>query len=226
MEVCATPTDDLPSHQNYATDVCVTPCSNVSIKEGEDDKLLHQDTFPEENYSNTCMNSNKHGHSFQPFELYVLCDKLRTGMGTALVDTGYQVSLVTEHCLNKGSVIKKQTMKIHGITGNAMETKEQIELRVGESSPLEFLVVKTLPLNCDILLGQDWLERFGYQFQIPSLGITLPAYSETVVSIPTTEQGSPLVEAQELQENVFCASSVVDCKGSSFLCLIVNCNSI
>ena len=87
----------------------VTPCSNVSIKQGEDDKLRHQDTFPKENYSNTCMNSNKHGHPFQPFEIYVLCDKLRTGMGTALVDTGCQVSLVTEHCLNKGSVIKKQT---------------------------------------------------------------------------------------------------------------------
>ena len=171
------------------------------------------------------MNSNKHGLSFQPFEIYVLCDKLKTGMCTALVDTGSQVSLVTEHCLDKGSVIKKQTMKIHGITGKAMETKGQIELIIGETSPHEFLIVQTLPLNCDLLLGQDWLEKFGYQLQIPSLGITLPAYSETVVSVPTTEQGSRLVEAQELQENVFCASSIVDCKNASFLCLIVNCNS-
>jgi len=43
-------------------------------------------------------------------------------------------------------------------------------------------------MNCDILIGQDWLETFGYQFEIPSLGITLPAYSENAVRIPTTEK--------------------------------------
>jgi len=79
-------------------------------------------------------------------------------------------------------------------------------------------------MNCEILLGQDWLERFGYQFQIPSLGINLLAYLETLVRIPTTEQGNRLVEVQELQENIFCASSVVECKDSSFLCLIINLN--
>ena len=42
--------------------------------------------------------------------------------------------------------------------------------------------------------------------------------------IPTTEKGSRLVEAQELQENIFCASSVVECVDSSFICLVVNCN--
>jgi hypothetical protein len=46
-----------------------------------------------------------------------------------------------------------------------------------------------------------------------------------VVRVPTIEQGSRLVEAQKLQENIFCASSVVGCKDVSFLCLIVNCNS-
>jgi hypothetical protein len=80
-------------------------------------------------------------------------------------------------------------------------------------------------MNCEILLGQDWLERFGYHFQIPALGINLPAYSETLFRIPTTEQGNRLVEAQELQENIFCASSVVECKDSSFLCLTINLNS-
>jgi hypothetical protein len=75
------------------------------------------------------------------------------------------------------------------------------------------------------LLGQDWLERFGYQFQIPNLGINLPAYSETLVLFPTTKKGSRLVEAQELQENIFCASSVVECVDSSFICVIINCNS-
>ena len=41
-------------------------------------------------------------------------------------------------------------------------------------------------MNCEVPLRQDWLERFGYQFQLPSLGI-IPAYSETVVRVPTTE---------------------------------------
>ena len=76
-----------------------------------------------------------------------------------------------------------------------------------------------------MLIGQDWLEKFGYDFQIPSLGITLPAYSETIVRIPTQEKGTRLTEAQELQENIFCASSVVDCKDNSFLGLIINLNS-
>jgi hypothetical protein len=106
-----------------------------------------------------------------------------------------------------------------------METKGQIGLCVGDTSLHEFMVVGNLPMNCDILLGQDWLERFGYRFQIPNLGINLPAYSETLMRIPTTEKGSRLVEAQELQGNAFCASSVVECVDSSFICLIINCNS-
>ena len=143
----------------------------------------------------------------------------------ALVDTESQVSLVKERSLSKGSDIKRLVLKIHGITGDHLETKGQIDLRIGETVPHKFVVVNSLPMNCEILLGQDWLERFGYQCQIPCLRINLPAYSETLVRIPTTEQGNRLVEAQELQENIFCASSVVECKASSFVCLIINLNS-
>jgi hypothetical protein len=71
-------------------------------------------------------------------------------------------------------------------------------------------------MTCDVLLGQGWLERIGYQFQIPSLGIFLPANSKTVVCVPTTEHGDRLGKAQELEEVVFCASSVVECKDFSF----------
>ena len=46
-----------------------------------------------------------------------------------------------------------------------------------------------------------------------------------MVHIATTDRGIRLVEAQELQENVFCASSVVECKDSSFLWLVLNLNS-
>ena len=85
-------------------------------------------------------------------------------------------------------------------------------------------MVEKLPVNCDILLGQDWFERFGYQFQIRDLGINLSAHSETLVWVPTTEKGSQLIESQELHENMFCASGVVEC-ADSFICLVINCNT-
>jgi hypothetical protein len=81
-----------------------------------------------------------------------------------------------------------------------METKGEILLRIGETSPHRFLEVNSLPINCDILLGQDWMETFGHQFQIPSLGITLPTYSKTLVRLPTTERGNRLVEAKNYKK--------------------------
>jgi hypothetical protein len=121
----------------------------------------------------------KRNHS--PFVIYVLCNQLKNGMVNALIDTGSLVWLVTEKGLARGSKIRRHTLTIHGITGSFMETKGQVELRVGETSPCEFIVVEKLPVNCDILLGQDWLERFGYQFKIPDLGINLPSHSETLL---------------------------------------------
>jgi hypothetical protein len=146
-------------------------------------------------------------------------------MGNALIDTGSQISLVTENSLMKGVKVEKQVIQIHGITGNVMETKGQTDLVLGETSPHEFTVVTKLPVGCDLLIGQDWLERFGYHFQIPQLGINLPAHSETLVRIPTKEKGTRLIESQELQDNIFCASSIVECDESSFVCLIINCNA-
>jgi hypothetical protein len=95
---------------------------------------------------------------------------------------------------------------------------------IGDTSPHNFLVLETLPMNYDLTLGQNWLEKIGFKFQIPSLGVTLPAYSETLVRIPTQEKGNRLVAAQEIQENVLCASSVVECANNSSLCLVVNLN--
>jgi len=143
----------------------------------------------------------------QPFIIYVVCDLLKNGIGNALIDTGSQVSLVTAESLTRWLKMNKQGLKIHGITGNVMETNGYVDLCIGETAPHKFLVIEELPMDCEVLLGQDCLERFGCQIQIPSLGmnITLPAYSETVVRIPTTENGSRFIEEQELQEKcVFC----------------------
>ena len=244
-----------PVSTSCLMDVCVTPRPNVLVKHSEDDRISYQDDIPianscvqtpetllcdqrdhserkvaavdqnnQEYYSNMFVQP-KHGPLLQPFEIYLLCNSLKTGLGNAQVDTGSQVSLVKERSLIKGSDITRHVLQIRGITVDYLETKGQIELRIGETSSHKFLVVNSLPMNCEILLGQDWLEKFGYQFQIPSLGINLPACSETLVRIPTTAQGNRLVEAQELQDNIFCASSVVECKDFSFICSIINLNS-
>jgi hypothetical protein len=112
-----------------------------------------------------------------PFVVYILCDQLINAMGNALRDTCWQVSLVAETSLIRGLRIRKHLVQIKRFTGNVMETRGQIDLCVEETSPQEFMLVSELPMNCDILLGQNWLERYGCQLQIPSLGITLPAYS-------------------------------------------------
>jgi hypothetical protein len=150
---------------------------------------------------------------------------IENGVGNALIDTGSEVSLGKETDLARGLKTKRQVMQIHGITCNVMVTKGKVDLCIGETSAREFMLVGDVPIKCDIVLGQDWLERLGYQFQIPNLSINLPAYSETLVRILTTDKGSRLLETEELQENIYCASSVVECIDNSFICLVINCNA-
>jgi hypothetical protein len=85
----------------------------------------------------------------------VLCDSLKNGIGNALIDTGLQVSLVTAEALARGLRIDKNILEIHGITGNSMATKGCVDLCIGETSPHKFLVVQELPMNYEVLLGQD-----------------------------------------------------------------------
>jgi hypothetical protein len=47
-------------------------------------------------------------------------------MGNALIDTGSQISLVTESSLTRGIKVGRQVVRIHGITGSTMETEGQI----------------------------------------------------------------------------------------------------
>lgn len=161
---------------------------------------------------------------FQTFIIEAACNSLKNGLGNTLIDTGSQVTLVRADSLARRLKINKHVLKIHGITGNFMVTKGYVDLCVGDATSHKFLMAENLPMNCEVLLGQDWLERFGCRFQIPSVNvdIILPAYSGTQVRIPTTEKGSRLVEAQELQENVLC---IKYSRMHYLVCLIVNCNS-
>jgi hypothetical protein len=90
-----------------------------------------------------------------PFEIYVLCNELHTGLGNALVDTGSQVSLVKESGLIRGSNIRRDILHIQGITGDLMEIKGQTKLSIGDTSTHDFLVMDKLPMNYDVLLKQD-----------------------------------------------------------------------
>jgi hypothetical protein len=70
-----------------------------------------------------------------PFLIYILCEQMRQGMGNCLINTGSQISLVTERSLLRGAKIEKQSVQVNGITGNTMETKGQTNLTIGETSP-------------------------------------------------------------------------------------------
>jgi hypothetical protein len=73
------------------------------------------------------LSSDLHGKEVHsPFVIYVLCDQFKNGMGNALIDTGSQVLLVAENGLARESKIKRHILKIHGITGNVMETKGKL----------------------------------------------------------------------------------------------------
>jgi hypothetical protein len=105
-------------------------------------------------------------------KFYVLCNKLRTDLDNALVDTGSQVSLVKESGLIRRSDIRHDISRIQGITGDFLQIKGQTKLSIGDISPHDFLVMDKLPMNYDLLLGQDWLQKFGFNLQIPFLGVS------------------------------------------------------
>ena len=65
-------------------------------------------------------------------------------MCNALIHTESQISLVVEASLPRRIKIKKQVIKIHGVTGNVMEIRGQAEISLGETSPHEFMVVSYL----------------------------------------------------------------------------------
>jgi hypothetical protein len=67
------------------------------------------------------------------------------------------VSLVEESVLIRGSSVRRDISHVQGITGDFMQLKGVNQLSIGDTSPHDFLVVDKLPMNHDLLLGQDWL---------------------------------------------------------------------
>lgn len=175
--------------------------------------------------------SNLHksnSNSVNKFIVYVVNEHLSNGYGEALIDTGSQISLV-----KKDSIPKMRTKSVNilfqTVTGELFPVMGEVELclnNVEDGIASKFYVVKTLPHNVDMILGQDWLENHKSEIRIPwkEECVKLPALSETVVQFPTTERGTRLCAKQMIGENLICAESVVECKDNKYCCLIINCN--
>jgi len=134
------------------------------------------------------------------------------------VDTDAQVSLVKYEDLKRESSLKGDKTKIMGITGDSVEVRGVLRMRINESEEFPFRVVEKLPRNLTVVLGQDWLRENNY---IITQGIAIPPYSEKICTFPTKEKGIRYIESQTLKNGVFCASSLSECD-EIFACLLVN----
>jgi hypothetical protein len=85
----------------------------------------------------------------------------------------------------------------------------------------ECYVVDSLPQNLDVILGQDWLKKSGYNIQ-KEVPIMIPPHSEQVIKCSTNEKGVRYIEHQLLEPGLIAASSLVNCETNEFPCLVVN----
>ena len=98
-----------------------------------------------------------------PYEMYVLENKLKQGVGTALIDTGAQISLIKESALIKSVTRAQDDNYIQGITRKSIPIIGKVELKLNDcQNKSMFHVVKQLPGDLDIILGQGWLQLNNY----------------------------------------------------------------
>ena len=220
----ATPIEGLSREGDASTS---TNSTMISVREKstpvDENDLIKSSNVLMMNGQNEFVNSDNE-NVYSDYEVIVACKCLKGGVGNVLIDTGAQISLANQGSLNHNAFKKMRrcNQKVQGITGSYIKVSGFIDLSLNEGETHEFQVIETLPLNYDLVIGQDWLKRFGVQFSIPTLGVTIPARSEKIVKFPTNETGTRLIESQELEPNIFCASSITQCKDNTFVCLLVN----
>jgi hypothetical protein len=162
-----------------------------------------------------------HEEGLEPFDVFVTSPQLQNELGTGLIDTGAQVSLVRRSSLKKSTPTGKYReiiMNIQGISGGDMHIPKGIMLQVNNSREM-FYVVESLPRNLDLILGQEWLLQNGYMMTCPK---SIPPFSESVVKAPTTERSVRLIDKQELLPGVYCGISLSLCHEGHFYCSVVN----
>jgi hypothetical protein len=157
------------------------------------------------------------------YEVYVVSPQLKEELGLALIDSGSMISLVKETSVAKYKQQSEQ-INVQGITGAQVKIKGQIELSIENTlEPLvqRCYIVDSLPRNLDIILGQDWLEKAGFNIQRRE-PVIIPPYSEQVIKCRTKEKGVRFIEHQLIQPGLIVASSLINCKNEEFPCLVVN----
>jgi hypothetical protein len=92
-------------------------------------------------------------------------------------------------------------------------------LQINNGKEMLFYVIKHLPRDLDLILGQEWLLQNDY---VMTCSKVIPPLSESLVQIPTTEKGIRFVEKQELLPGVYCGTSLSLCQEGYFPCLILN----
>jgi hypothetical protein len=157
-----------------------------------------------------------------PYEVFVTSPLLQNEIGTGLIDTGAQVSLVRKKSLKENvprAKFRKINVNIQGINEGDMHIKEGIMLQVNDSEEMLFYIVESLPRSLDLILGQEWLIKNDYMMTCRN---TILPFSETVVRVPTRERGVRFVDKQELLPGVYCGTSLSLSSDCHFYCLVVN----
>jgi hypothetical protein len=135
----------------------------------------------------------KHKRELGPYEIFVTSSQLQKGVGTGLIDTGTQVSLVREASLEKNiprGKYREINVSIQGISEGDMHIKKGIMLQVNDGREMLFYIVERLPRNLDVILGQEWLLQNDYMMTCSK--VILP-FSENIVKVPTKEKGVRLI---------------------------------
>jgi uncharacterized secreted protein with C-terminal beta-propeller domain len=127
------------------------------------------------------------GRGLEPFDVFVTSPQLQNELGTGVIDTGAQVSLVRKSSL-KESIPKEKyreiSVNIQGINGGDMHIEKGIMLQVNDSKEM-FYIVDSLPSSLHLILGQEWLLQNDYMMTCPK--IILP-FSENIVKVPARER--------------------------------------
>jgi hypothetical protein len=156
-----------------------------------------------------------------PYEIFITTPQLKREVGTCLIDTGAQVSLVKGGSLERNIAEGKYrdiNVSVEGINEGDMYIKKGIMMQFNNSREMLFYIVERLPRNLDVILGQEWLLQNDYVMTYPKV---IPPFSENI-KVPTKERGVRLVDKQGLLPGVYCGTSLSLCQKGYFQCLIVN----
>ena len=82
-----------------------------------------------------------------------------------------------------------------------------------------FYVIKHLPRDLDLILGQEWLIQNDY---VMTCSKAIPPLSGSIIQISARGKGIRFVNKQELLSGVYCGTSLSLCQEGYFQCLILN----